>query len=61
MNHIRKVLAVILVLIISCALIFSPSYAHAYTYPKSISKTTFTMPSKAMRCPDGSLAPSNNM
>lgn len=62
MNRIPKViLATVFVLTISSGLIFTASYAAAYAYPKSISKTTFTIPSKAMRCPDGSLAPSNNV
>lgn len=62
MNQLGKVpLTVILVLTISSALIFSTSYAHAYMYPKSISKTTLSIQSKAMRCPDGNLAPNNDV
>ena len=61
MNQTRMLLTMILVLTISTALIFSTSYAYAYTYPKSIPKTTLSIPSKAMRCPDGNLAPNNDI
>ncbi len=61
MNLVPKViLAIVTVLIISSVLVVTPSYASALTFPKSI-KTTFIVPFTAMKCPNGNLAPDNNV
>ena len=45
---------------ISSGLVLAPSYAAALTFSKYTAKSTFTVPS-AMKCPNGSLAPDNNV
>ncbi|HZS73823.1 MAG TPA: hypothetical protein VFA69_04890 [Candidatus Nitrosotalea sp.] len=57
----KAILTTLLVLMISSVLIVTPLHASALTLPKSTSKATLTVPSIAMRCPNGSLAPNNKV
>lgn len=58
----RVILTALVVLSISTGLVLAPTYASALTMPKYYnSKATFTVPSTAMKCPNGSLAPDNNV
>ena len=62
MNLVPKViLTAVVVLMISSVLVITPLSASALTFPKYNTKTTFTVPSTAMRCPNGSLAPDNSV
>jgi len=57
----KIILTTLVVLMISSVLVIAPLHASALTLPKITTKATFTAPSVAMRCPNGSLAPSNNV
>lgn len=57
----RVILTVLVILSISAGLVLAPMHASALTLPKSNLKTTFTIPSTALRCPNGSLAPDNSV
>lgn len=58
----RIILTALVVLSLSAGLVLAPTYASALTISKYYNtKATFTVPSTAMRCPNGSLAPDNNV
>ena len=57
----RVILTTLVILSISAGLVLTPTHASALTLPKSTSKAAFTVPATALRCPNGSLAPDNNV
>ena len=58
----RVILTVLVILSLSAGLVFAPTHASALTISKYYNtKATFTVPTTAMKCPNGSLAPDNNV
>lgn len=56
----KVVLTTLVVLMVSSGLIITPSYAAALTLHTN-TKGSVALPTKAMRCPNGTLAPNNNV